>query len=307
MPPNSFTQAAARIARCCVLKPGAVPCNVNKAFTFVTAIEEAHTPAFAKRTVRWKWCRSERTSAYIRMFRSGASQLRWSTKPSSDSASLPVSFQHTSEGLTDDTVPNQPPIEQQQQYQHSGPWHSSAGLDFEQAAKQWLRQQHLTNVWLPHTSSASGPRPSPGDLVGAAAQACQELSVSSLSQAHARASTFTDRLRSNKVQSLCTFHWQHGSQLVVSAPEHPPLSMQGSFLCAEAHPDLGGSLVVLAISESLLPWEDYCKALPSSAVPDDEHAADTSNCCAHPAVHAAAMKVLLTCKHKKVSFSRDFL
>ncbi|KAL3162268.1 hypothetical protein ABBQ32_009960 [Trebouxia sp. C0010 RCD-2024] len=197
------------------------------------------------------------------MFRSGAFQLRWSTKPSSDAASLPVSFQHTCEDFTDDTVPGQPPSEQQQQHQHSGPWHSSAGLDFEQAAKQWLHQQHLTDVWLPHTSSSSGPRPSPGDLVGAAAQACQELSVSSSSQAHARASTFTDRLRSNK----------------------------GSFLCTEAHPDLGGSLVVLAISESLLPWEDYCKALPSSAVPDDMHAADTSNCCTHPAVHAAAMKV----------------
>lgn len=77
----------------------------------------------------------------------------------------------------------------------------------------------------------------------------------------------------------------------MSAPEQQPVSVQGSFLCTEAHPDLGGSLVVLAISESLLPWEDYCKALPSSAVPDDMHAADTSNCCTHPAVHAAAMKV----------------
>ena len=148
-------------------------------------------------------CRSGRAAPYTCMFRSGASQMKWSTKLSADQISLPVSTQHTPEDLTDGTLPGQPAVEEQQQYQHSGLWHSSAGLDFDQATRQWLCQQDLTDVWLPHSSSSSCARPSPGDLVGVAAQACQELSVSSLSQAHARASTFTDRLRSNKVQPLC--------------------------------------------------------------------------------------------------------
>lgn len=130
--------------------------------------------------------------------------MKWSRKSSADLISLPVSSQHTSEDLTDDTLPVQPPMEQQQQYQHSGLWHPSAGLDFDQAARHWLRQQQLTDTWLPNASSSTWPRPSPGDLVGVAAQACQELSVSSLSQAHARASTFTDRLRANKVPPLVT-------------------------------------------------------------------------------------------------------
>ena len=201
------------------------------------------------------------------MFRSGASQMKWSTKGSADQISSPIPTQHTPEAYADSTLPGQPPVEAQQQYQHSGLWHSSAGLDFDQATRQWLCQQNLTDVWLPHTSSSSCPRPSPGDLVGVAAQACQELSVSSLLQAHARASTFTDRLRSNKVQSLCAFGlvaWH------LTFAERHSTSVQGSFLCAEAHPDLGGSLLVLAISESLLPWEDYCKALPSTAATEGQ-------------------------------------
>lgn len=75
--------------------------------------------------------------------------------------------------------------------------------------------------------------------------------------------------------------------------------MQGAFLCAEAHPDLGGSLLVVAVSESLLSWDDYCKALPSTALPDDLDDADANNCFEHPAVHAATMKVLVPCTHPR--------
>ena len=76
--------------------------------------------------------------------------------------------------------------------------------------------------------------------------------------------------------------------------EQRAISVQGSFLCAEAHPDLGGSLLVLAISDSLLTWDDYCKALPATAPTDDDNDAATSNYCVHPAVHAATQKVMHT-------------
>ena len=75
------------------------------------------------------------------------------------------------------------------------------------------------------------------------------------------------------------------------ALEHRAICSQGSFLCAEAHPDLGGSLLVLAVSESLLTWDDYCKALPSAASSDDDQDAATTDYCVHPAVHAATLKV----------------
>lgn len=67
--------------------------------------------------------------------------------------------------------------------------------------------------------------------------------------------------------------------------EHKVVSVQGSFLCAEAHPDLGGLLLVLAISESLFTWDDYCKELPATVN------AATENYRVHPAVHAATQKV----------------
>lgn len=74
-------------------------------------------------------------------------------------------------------------------------------------------------------------------------------------------------------------------------------SMQGAFLCTEAHPNLGGNLLVLALSESLLSWADYCKALPLAAAliddadSDDEHVSAESH--VHPAVYAALAKVNL--------------
>ena len=68
--------------------------------------------------------------------------------------------------------------------------------------------------------------------------------------------------------------------------------VQGSFLCAEAHPDLGDLLLVLSISESLLTWDDYCKALPATAPADDNNDAATNNHRVHPAVLAATQEVL---------------
>ena len=142
------------------------------------------------------------------MFRSGASQMRWSRPRPSETASLPVSHSGSAH-VTDHTPLTQPPTEQQQQQQqqqqqhcqHPVRWHSSAGLPFDQATRQFLSHQHLTDLWLP-LSRSSCCRPSPEDLVGIAAQACQELSVPSGSPARARSSTFTDRLRSSKVLPL---------------------------------------------------------------------------------------------------------
>ena len=138
------------------------------------------------------------------MFRSGASQRTWSRQPPPETPILPISSHHTSGNSIDGTVAAQPPVEQQQQYQQYCLWQPSAGSNFDQAARQFLHHQHLTDTWLPYSTSGHH-RSSPGDLVGTAAQACQELAVPSVSAAHARASTFTDRLRSDKVQSLCTF------------------------------------------------------------------------------------------------------
>lgn len=81
--------------------------------------------------------------------------------------------------------------------------------------------------------------------------------------------------------------------------EQKVIFVQGSFLCAEAHPDLGGSLLVLAISESLLTWDDYCKELPATAPADDNIDAATENYHVHPAVHAATQKVMHTYIHNK--------
>lgn len=140
------------------------------------------------------------------MFRSRASQMKWSRQSPPETATLPVSTPHASGDVTDHTTTTQPLTPQQQQQQqhcqHSVLWHSSAGLPFDQATRQFLNHQHLTDLWLP-LSRSSGRRPEPEDLVGVAAQACQELSVLPGSPARARLSTFTDRLRSNKVSSLC--------------------------------------------------------------------------------------------------------
>ena len=62
--------------------------------------------------------------------------------------------------------------------------------------------------------------------------------------------------------------------------------MQGTFLCAEANPDLGESLMVLAIKEGLLTWPDYCKAID----PDAKTALE--NVQPHSAVRAAMAEVI---------------
>ena len=79
--------------------------------------------------------------------------------------------------------------------------------------------------------------------------------------------------------------------------------MQGSFLCAEAHPDLGELLLVLSISESLLTWHDYCKALPATVPTDDNNHAATNNSCVHPAVLAATQKVMHACNDSVCDFA----
>ena len=134
--------------------------------------------------------------------------MKWSRPSPSETASLPVSS-HSGSGQVTDHTSTQPPTEQQQQQQHCQHpvcWHASAGLPFNQATRQFLSHQHLTDLWLPH-SRFSCHRPSPEDLVGIAAQACQELSVPSGSPARARFSTFTDRLRSSKVLPLGNSGW----------------------------------------------------------------------------------------------------
>ena len=74
----------------------------------------------------------------------------------------------------------------------------------------------------------------------------------------------------------------------------PHVFVQGNFVCVEAHPDLGGSLMVLAIKEGLLSWPDYCKAL-HVIDPDAENALD--NVQPHSAVHAAVAEVIRSDMH----------